>query len=216
MSIYKKIHAVMSETGGIDKSMTVGYGTNAYKAVSEADVLNEIKPLLKKHGLVLFPTNVEVTERYDTFNTKNGESNRLMTQVVATYKLVDIDTGEFETLMTVGNGVDTQDKASGKAMTYAHKVLLQKTFMLFSGEDTDNEPSDDITAKNTVDTVAKDVKLITLKMVQDKAKEKGVSEPQILATLNKDTPEKEHINDLKLLSQAQLNGLYKRLEMVKK
>jgi len=34
-------------------------------------------------------------------------------------------------------------------MIYAHKVLLQKTFMLFSGEDSDNEHSDKINEEQT-------------------------------------------------------------------
>lgn len=147
--LYKKIHAVMCETEGIEKNLTVGFGGNAYKAVGEASVLNEIKPLLKKHGLVLFPIELDVDEKMDVFDTAKGSTTRLMTQVKAKYKICDIDTGEFEILETIGNGVDTQDKASGKAMTYALKVLLQKTFMLFSGEDTDNEHSDAITDKNT-------------------------------------------------------------------
>jgi len=149
IGLYKKIHAVMCETEGIEKNLTVGFGGNSYKAVGEASVLNEIKPLLKKHGLVLFPIGLDVDEKMDVFDTAKGSTTRLMTQVKAKYKIVDIDTGEFEILETVGNGVDTQDKASGKAMTYALKVLLQKTFMLFSGEDTDNEHSDAITDKNT-------------------------------------------------------------------
>lgn len=149
VGLYKKIHAVMCETEGIEKNLTVGFGGNSYKAVGEASVLNEIKPLLKKHGLVLFPIELDVDERMDVFDAAKGSTTRLMTQVKAKYKICDIDTGEYEILETIGNGVDTQDKASGKAMTYALKVLLQKTFMLFSGEDTDNEHSDAITDKNT-------------------------------------------------------------------
>lgn len=149
VGLYKKIHAVMCETEGIEKNLTVGFGGNSYKAVGEASVLNEIKPLLKKHGLVLFPIELDVNEKLDVFPTAKGDTSRLMTQIKAKYKIVDIDTGEYEILETIGNGVDTQDKASGKAMTYALKVLLQKTFMLFSGEDTDNEHSDAITDKNT-------------------------------------------------------------------
>ena len=149
VGLYKKIHAVMCETEGIEKNLTVGFGGNSYKAVGEASVLNEIKPLLKKHGLVLFPIELDVNEKLDVFRKAKGDTSRLMTQIKAKYKIVDIDTGEFEILETIGNGVDTQDKASGKAMTYALKVLLQKTFMLFSGEDTDNEHSDAITDKNT-------------------------------------------------------------------
>ncbi len=149
MSLYKKMHAVMMETEAIEKSVTVGDKQNAYKAVGEADVLNVIKPLFKKHGLIIIQHEVSVLDRFDTFTTKYGESSRLMTQVHTKFKIVDIDTGEFDFIEAVGNGVDTQDKASGKAQTYALKVGLQKTFMLFSGEDTDNEHSDDITEQQT-------------------------------------------------------------------
>ena len=148
MGLYEKMYKVMEESEGIEKNMSVGFGSNSYKAVSEASVLNAVKPLLKKHRLILFPVEQEVIDRYDTFTTQKGESSRLMTQIKSKYKIVDIDTGESEILETVGNGVDTQDKASGKALTYGYKALLQKTFMLFSGEDTDNEHSDAITDRN--------------------------------------------------------------------
>lgn len=149
MGLYEKMYLVMKDSEAIEKNMTVGSYGNTYKAVSEASVLNAVKPLLRKHGLILFPVKIESNDRVDVFNTSKGESIRLMTQIKATYKIVDPETGESELLETIGNGVDTQDKASGKAMTYAYKALLQKTFCLFSGEDTDNEHSDDITAKNT-------------------------------------------------------------------
>lgn len=147
MSLWKKIHAIMSETEGIDKSLEVGYGNSKYKAVSEKDVLNAIKPLLKKHGLILFPVEVKAVESKESFSTAKGESERLLTAVHATYKLCDPESGEYELIQTVGHGVDNQDKGTGKALTYAYKALLQKTFMLFSGEDTDNTHSDEITEK---------------------------------------------------------------------
>ena len=217
MGLYQKMHNVMVESEGLSKEMVVGFGTNAYKAVSEAAVLNLIKPLLKKHGLILFPVKINVEDRVDNFSTSKGESSRLMTQVIASYKIVDIDTGEYEILETIGNGVDTQDKASGKALTYGYKALFQKTFCLFSGEDTDNEHSDDITSKNTKpDELKSSVKVPTIEELIKKAKSKGISEAQILATLNKDTPEKEHITDIKNLTESQIIGLNKRLDMVKK
>ena len=148
-NLYKKMHAVMSETKSLERDKEVGYGRNAYKAISESNVLNEIKPLFKKHGLIIFPISVDVVDRVDTFITKDGESSRLMTQVIPKWKIVDVESGESEVITSIGNGVDTQDKASGKAMTYALKVALQKTFMLFSGEDSDNDFSDDITKSQT-------------------------------------------------------------------
>jgi hypothetical protein len=151
-SLYKKMHMVMVESEAIEKNMTVGDGgKNSYKAVSEAAVLNAIKPLLKKHGLVIFPVGVSIKENFQEYQGKYGTTQRFISELHAKYKIVDIDTGEFEILETVGYGADSQDKGSGKAMTYAYKALIQKTFCLFSGEDTDNEHSDDIEKKNSHD-----------------------------------------------------------------
>lgn len=149
MGLYKKMHAVMLDSEGIEKNMTVGSKENSYKAISEAAVLNEIKPLLKKHGLVIFPVGVTITEDFKEFQGKYGMTQRYLSTLHCKYKIVDVETGEFEILESVGYGADSQDKGSGKAMTYAYKALIQKTFCLFSGEDTDNEHSDDITSENT-------------------------------------------------------------------
>lgn len=149
MSIYKKIHAIMCESEALEKNLTVGDGKNSYKAVGEASVLNSIKPLLKAHGIVIFPIEVNIEEKFNEFQGKYGTTQRFMSVLHAKYKVVDIDTGEFEILETVGYGADSQDKGSGKAMTYAYKALIQKTFCLFSGEDTDNTHSDDITKSNS-------------------------------------------------------------------
>lgn len=197
LKLYKKIFDVMNETSSLEKEMTVGKGQNAYRAISEAAVLNEIKPLLKKHKLILFPVESNIEEhstqypdQYDSSKTKT----RLISQIVAKYKIVDIESGEFEILATVGNGADPQDKGSGKAWTYAYKALLQKTFMLFSGEDTDNTHSDEVMPTSNTS----DVKITTeqLKLAMTK---KGVTESQIFATYKKDTD--KSCSDLKFISQ---------------
>jgi len=149
MSIYTKIHAVMQETKALEKDLTVGYGPNSYKAVGEAEVLNMVKPLFVKHGLIIFPTEGEIKDVVDVYNKTDSkgnvaESQRAITQLKVYFKIVDIETGESETIVGFGNGADTQDKGSGKAFTYAFKTALSKTFMLFSSEDTDNTHSDDI------------------------------------------------------------------------
>lgn len=143
----------MVESEGLEKNMTVGAGTNSsYKAISESAVLNNIKPLLKKHGLVLFPVEVNIVEDFKEFQGKYGDTQRFMSTLHCKYKIVDIETGEFELLESVGYGADSQDKGSGKAMTYAYKALIQKTFCLFSGEDTDNDHSEDLEKQNAVKT----------------------------------------------------------------
>jgi hypothetical protein len=59
MGLYEKLHNIMSETEGLKKDMAVGFGQNQYKAISEAAVLNTIKPLLKKYKVIIFPIRVE-------------------------------------------------------------------------------------------------------------------------------------------------------------
>lgn len=155
MSLYEKIYNVMCDTESIDKSMTVGYGNNSYKAVSEKDMLNMIKPLLKKHRLVCLPIGGEMKESAEVFETSKGSTVRAITTLTARWKIVDIDTGESEVVYGFGQGADSQDKGAGKAYTYAYKNMFSKTFCIFSGEDTDNTHSDAITEQMTSKKKAK-------------------------------------------------------------
>ena len=185
MGLYQKMHAIMCESEAIEKNMLVGDGgKNSYRAISEASVLNGVKPLLKKYGLILFPIETSITEDFKEFEGKYGTSQRFMSCLHAKYKIVDVESGEFEILETVGYGADSQDKGSGKAMTYAYKALLQKTFMLFSGEDTDNEHSDDITKKNSVE-----YKVPSVSDVIAFATKLGITEQQLIDQHNKNIPD---------------------------
>lgn len=151
MSLYKKIYDVMCDTEALEKNMTVGSGNSSYKAISEKEVLNMVKPLLKKHGLILVPINAAMTESVDAYDTQRGRTTRCISSLVETWRVIDIDTGESIDAVGVGNGADPQDKGPGKASTYAYKNMLSKMFMLFSGEDTDNTHSDDISKEQTID-----------------------------------------------------------------
>jgi hypothetical protein len=148
MSLYEKIYNVMNESEGLEKDLVVGTGSNSYKAVGEKEVLNMLKPLFKKYKLIVFPVDGAISETNSSweseYNGKKETKTRNVTQLRANFKMVDVETGESEILVGFGNGADSQDKGSGKAFTYAFKTMLNKTFMLFSGEDTDNEHSDEI------------------------------------------------------------------------
>lgn len=212
MGLYQKMHNVMVESEGLEKNMTVGEGKNAYKAISEAEVLNTIKPLLKKHGLVLFPVETSITEEFKEYESKYGTSQRFLSTLNAKYKIVDIETGEFEILSTVGYGADSQDKASGKAMTYAYKALIQKTFMLFSGEDTETTSSEQIEKDNATDGFTR---FVSLEELLAKAKEKKVTPEQILDRYNKNMGEKEQITELSQIGEQHRLAMYKLLNKVK-
>jgi len=150
MNLYEKMFNVMNESEAVEKTMTVGSGNNSYKAVSEAAMLNLVKPLFKKYKLIIFPIDGDINEIVDVYNktdTYKGttvENQRAITQLKVKFRIMDTESKEFQDVIGFGNGADSQDKGAGKAFTYSLKNALSKTFMLFSGEDTDNEHSDDI------------------------------------------------------------------------
>ena len=194
LKLYQKMYAVMNESEAIEKSMIVGSGNNSYKAVSEASMLNLIKPLFKKYKLIVFPIDGDITENVMTWektdNYKNTVSNtlRAVTQLKVKYKIVDTESGESEILIGFGNGADSQDKGAGKSSTYSFKNMLSKTFMLFSGEDTDNTHSDDINKDkkqdNTNTPTDNNEATVTTQMLLDMAKSKGFNEAQICKKYN--------------------------------
>jgi hypothetical protein len=149
MSLYEKMFNVMNDSEAIEKSMEVGTGKNAYKAVSEAAILNMVKPLFKKYKLIIFPISGDIKDHCMTwdktdYDGKTAQTLRAVTELKVTYRIMDIESKEYQDVVGFGNGADSQDKGSGKASTYSLKNALSKTFMLFSGEDTDNTHSDDI------------------------------------------------------------------------
>lgn len=133
MGINEKLFAIMDASQAIEKNMSIKFKTFEYKGVSESSVLNEVKKLLKTHRVIVYPINV-IENRND-----------MLTRLVVTWEFADVDTGETKIVVSAGHGADTQDKGAGKAMTYAYKVMLQKTFMLFSGDDTDATHSEELT-----------------------------------------------------------------------
>lgn len=201
MGLYEKMFNVMNESGAIEKNMKVGEGRNSYSAISEAAVLGEVKPLLKKYKLIIFPVDVKIDEKHASFQGKYGETQRFNSIIHATYKIVDFESRESELLQTVGYGSDTQDKGSGKAMTYAYKALLQKTFCLFSGEDTENTHSDDIGKLEN----PKDDK-VTTQMLSDAIKQYGKDDNWAIKNYNEQ--HNKNITDLKFMAQDSKKAVY--------
>jgi len=55
---------------------------------------------------------------------------------------------EYLDITTYGDGIDSQDKAPGKAMTYGDKYALLKAYKIRTGEDPDANESEEGTARS--------------------------------------------------------------------
>ena len=144
MNILEKHSNKTNEISSVNKNLTVGQGKSAYKAVGEADILKAVKELEFKYRVYSYPVNREVLEStmYTTTN-EYGEKNNIFSRIKTTYRFVNIDkTEEYIETITFAEGIDTQDKGSGKAMTYADKYALMKSYKIITGEDPDQNPSE--------------------------------------------------------------------------
>ena len=148
MNIYEKLSAITAEIGVVEKNLNVKVNSNSsYKAVSERDVLDAVKPIEQKYRVYSYPANRKIIDRdvltkETEYNGTITRTNTLFMRVETVYRFVNIDKpDEFIETTVYGDGLDTGDKASGKAMTYADKYALMKAYKLSTGDDPDKEAS---------------------------------------------------------------------------
>ena len=148
LNIFEKMQKITDEIGTIIKNLEVKVSkTSSYKAVSEKDILDNVKPLESKYRVYSYPIKREVIDR-DTlvkeseYNGTITRTNTLFMRVETIYRFVNLDNvDEFVETTVYGDGLDTGDKAPGKAMTYADKYALMKAYKISTGDDPDKEPS---------------------------------------------------------------------------
>lgn len=130
--IITALNAAYKECGYVQKA-----GKNkeqGYKFAGEADFIEAIRPVLLAHGITVFPSAYELIKSED-YATKSGTR---MNRIVAKYTFTFAHTsGEFISVVAVGEGADSSDKASPKAATIALKYALRQTLLIETGDDPD-------------------------------------------------------------------------------
>ncbi|MBR5593883.1 MAG: ERF family protein [Bacteroidaceae bacterium] len=142
--------AITEELRTVAKNLTVPTGgKSSYKAVSERDVLDAVKPLEAKYGVYSYPASRNVLESHileseSTYNGQTKKTTTFMTRIETLYRFVNVDNpSEYVETVTFAEGIDSQDKGSGKAMTYCDKYALMKSYKISTGDDPDQEESED-------------------------------------------------------------------------
>nr|DAU79033.1 MAG TPA: ERF superfamily protein [Caudoviricetes sp.] len=136
VNIYEKISAIMQDVQYLTKDDQVKFGTTSYKALSEEKVTGIMRAELIKHKLVIYPIQQSAS--------RIGQ----ITHVDVMYRLVNVENPEeYIDIASCGDGADSQDKGSGKAMTYAFKYMWLRAFALPTGEDPDKISSAELDEK---------------------------------------------------------------------
>lgn len=151
MNIFQKMSAVTAELQTVAKNLTVSTGKNiTYKAVSERDIIDAVKPIEVKHGIYSYPCDRQVIESQILESEYNGnKKTTFFSRIKVTYRFVNVDKpDEFIDMVTFAEGIDAQDKGSGKAMTYADKYALMKAYKISTGDDPDQNASEEVHYNN--------------------------------------------------------------------
>lgn len=122
-----------------EKGILKREGNNTYDKYtyfSEAQYKELFTALLSESNLELKFTELE----YATFEGSEKQSNGRMPKLE--FKLIDVETGFYETTVITGEGIDKGDKAGYKAYTGALKYYLADTFMVATGDDPEVESPD--------------------------------------------------------------------------
>lgn len=150
-NIYQKLSSITNELSVVAKNLEVGYGKSQYKAVGEADVLRAVKPLEAKYGVYSYPYARKIIDSGVIENVSVGKDNekiekkQLFERIETVYRFVNIDNPqEYIDITTYGDGIDSQDKSVGKAMTYADKYALLKAYKIITGDDPDQNASQEL------------------------------------------------------------------------
>ena len=189
MNIYEKMSAITMEIATVAKNLAVGEGRSSYKAVGEADVLAAVKPIEAKHGVYSYPASRKVIDSGEmvnktAYNGQEKETRKLYLRVETVYRFVNTEKpDEFLEITTYGDGVDTQDKAPGKAMTYSDKYALLKAYKIQTGDDPDQNMSEPLANKDkSAPLVEKKQKIISIAEQQtliELCKQKGYDHTKV-------------------------------------
>lgn len=150
MNIYEKMLRIQSEIPTVAKNLNVSTGkSGSYKAVSERDVKDAVKPLEEKYGVYSFPVSKELIEQTQIEQETNyGKRASFYIRERVTYRFVNIHkTDEYIEIDGYGDGIDSGDKSPGKADTYASKYCLMSAYKISTGDDPDKDASQEYTKK---------------------------------------------------------------------
>ena len=148
--IYKAIADIMAEIGAIGKNQRNSTQGFMYRGVDI--VMNTLNPSFVKHKVFVVPEVLEQT-REERQTSKGGTLLYSICKIKFTFYAED---GSSISAITIGEGMDSGDKATNKAMSIAFKYACFQVFCIPTEEmiDPDSEtpaPSNKKGAKEVID-----------------------------------------------------------------
>lgn len=191
MNIYESLSAVMKDCGYIAKNDENPQQRYKFRGIDA--VMNALNPALIKNKVFVVPEVLEQS-REERTSAKGG---LLIYSIVKVRYSFYAEDGSSVTACVVGEGMDSGDKATNKAMSAAFKYACFQTFCIPTEEMKDSE--DD--SPEPVPQLIGDLKA---KALESLLSEKGVSVDTIYSQYG--------VSKLKELTEVQHASIVRRLE----
>lgn len=155
MNIYQSITKILEEVPAIGKGKTNSQQNFKYRGID--DVMNVFQPILAKHKVFIVPQVLE-QKREERTTSKGGNLIYSICKIKYTFYAED---GSNVEAIVIGEGMDSGDKATNKAMAIAMKYAMFQVFCIPTEEmkDPDSETPPESKSKQIVTEVSKDTKI---------------------------------------------------------
>ena len=165
MNIYESINAIMADMGAIGKNKTNIQQNFKFRGID--DVMNHLKPLLSKHKVFVVPQVLS----YEREERKTAKGNNLLYSVCNIKYTFYAEDGTSVEAVVTGEGMDSGDKATNKAMAIAFKYALFQVFCIPTEEmkDPDADTPPPSTPNHQIKRETTDAQLDELYSVAQKA-----------------------------------------------
>ena len=143
-NLYERILDIMADLSNVPKDVTVSMGSNrSYKAVSHDTVAGLLHPLFVKHGVACIPDVMDCKFSSRIVINKYGEAMQYECECKVNVVFVnENDPTQKFSVTSWGFAFDQGDKAYGKAVSYAVKYAMLKTFVLESGDEEESRSNE--------------------------------------------------------------------------
>jgi len=162
MKVYQAINSIQKELAKVgiskDRRNTQGSGYN-FRGID--DVYNVLSPLLGEYGLCILP---RVLSRNVVERESRSGGNLFYVTVDVEFDFVSSEDASRHTVRTVGEAMDSGDKATNKAMSAAYKYAAFQAFAIPTEGDNDADATTHEVKKTAV------VKPIDAKAQEDEAR----------------------------------------------
>lgn len=210
-NIHQAIAEVYGKVGYVQKQRAKDLN---YTFAGERALIDAIRPHLVEAGIYMHVAGLRVLNQ-DTYQTARGATMN-STTIEITVRFTHAPSETFIEVQSIGTGADVGDKASPKALTGAYKYALRQTFCIETGDDPDEQSSDEQQrASRPSGPPMPKVPAFDVPVFNSMAAEHGITKDQIAKVLDVPPSKLQKGIDLRTAAQAwaMTNNLTSDVEM---